>query len=224
VTAPSLIAPAPWSLSGRGFVLIYHFSHAFNARYGFLENYQHQAYKGWLGAVMLVDYESSDVGPYQELLFIPGLFHLGGKPSFSISKIYVSTTESQWNGYNNWGIPKEVASFKVSGNSDSTHFQVLEKGKSEAFFDAQLKTWGPSIPLTSKLLPLSHIIQKKEEELLFTPISVKGTTKTASLQHIQADPLHFPPLQKLKPILCLSVEDFSMQFQPATPVGKTYAN
>jgi len=108
------IAPAPWSLTGRGFVLLYYFPAAFNQQFGFMADYQQAGYKGGLGAVMLVDYNSSDVGPYYELLFIPGLFYLGGKLTFSISKIYVSSYDSLWNGRENWAIPKELAQFKVS--------------------------------------------------------------------------------------------------------------
>lgn len=219
MTTPSIIAPAPWSLNGRGFVLIYHFTHAFNTRYSFMEDYQHDAYRGWMGAVMLVDYESSDVGPYQELLYIPGLFLLGGKLSFSISKIYVSSADSQWNGYNNWGIPKEVAHFTSTESDGSTQVKISKKIGAMPFFRATIDPWGPALPLSTRLLPLSHITQKKEQELLFTDISVNGSGRAARLKQMHADPLHFPPLQELEPMLCLSVEDFLMHFPMAEVVS-----
>ncbi len=216
-----IIAPAPWQLSGNGFVLLYHFPHAFNARYGFIEEYQHRTYRGWMGAVMLVEYESSDVGPYLELLYIPGLFNMGNNYSFSISKIYVSTAESQWNGYTNWGIPKEVANFTFKVTGRENHFQVAKAGADTPFFSASLKPWGFTFPVTSRLLPVSQIIQQKENVLLKTNIFVEGTAKAASLQHIHADPQYFPPIHQLKPVVCLSIEEFKMKFPVAEVVKES---
>ncbi|WP_224995316.1 acetoacetate decarboxylase family protein [Cesiribacter sp. SM1] len=209
--ASTTIAPAPWHLSGRGAVLLYHFTHNFNARYGFMEEYQRQGYLGWLGAVMMVDYTASNVGPYQELLFIPGLFRLGGRWSFSVSKIFVSTEDSMLNGQRNWGIPKELAKFDVKQQAGgSQHFRVSKN--STTFFEASLKTGGFSLPFWSRLLPLTRITQQALQQLLFTRIQVQGHTQFAKLQKITSDEDYFPPLQGLRPLLALSVKDFQMTF------------
>ena len=100
-------------------------------------------YHGGFGVVLVVRYESSDgastvllssttsqraatpavdadtlpslaVGPYDELMIIPGLFSRpgkdGGEPSYAlaITRIYVSTVASVANGRRLWGIPKCV--------------------------------------------------------------------------------------------------------------------
>jgi hypothetical protein len=214
----TVIAPAPWSLKGKGFVLLYHFSHAFNSQYGFMEDWQQQAYRGWLGAVLLVDYEASNVGPYQELLFMPGLFRLGGRLAFSISKIWVSTEASVWNGHTNWGIPKELAQFSIQQTKKgATRFGVKNEGG--FFFDASIMPRGFSIPFTSKLVPAARIIQQKEQQLLLTAISARGRLQPASLQSIYAQPDFFPPVNRLRPLATLSVKDFAMQFPVAELVG-----
>ena len=97
------IAPAPWTLKGNGYIFIYHFPKEFVEKFGFLADYQRLSFKGdFVGTVMLVDYETSAVGPYQELLFVPGRMTFNKKKLFSISKIYVSSDDSVWNGNENW--------------------------------------------------------------------------------------------------------------------------
>lgn len=144
------IAPAPWTLHGDGLVLLAHFPEAFVREHGFLAKYQRDGYRGYIGAVMLVDYHTSGVGPYRELLFIPGLFNLAGQTTFSISKIYVSTRDSVWNGIENWGIPKELADFNLTTLPDGTRvFEVSQRGR--LFFSARAKPWSVRFPVTTKL-------------------------------------------------------------------------
>lgn len=71
------------------------------------------SFVGGYGALMLVDYSESNCGPYRELLLIPGSFRVRDKTLASISRIFVSTTESLASGRRNWGIPKELADFSV---------------------------------------------------------------------------------------------------------------
>lgn len=205
------IAPAPWFLTGNGVVMIYHIPEAFNRQYGFMEAYQQDAYKGGLGAVMLMDYRTSDVGPYQELLFLPALFSLGGKLSFSISKIYVSTKDSVWNGRQNWGIPKEQAPFSSSRQPDGSRlFTVGEE--SNPFFEALVKPHGLHFPFWTRLLPLFRIVQQSPDGLLLTKPRANGKAKLASLEKMITDPAYFPPLEQLKPLLVCSLSEFEMIF------------
>ena len=60
---------------------------------------------------MLLDYSSSDAGPYRELLYIPGRARLRAPrriSGHSISHIYVTTELSRMSGEENWGIPKRL--------------------------------------------------------------------------------------------------------------------
>ncbi|KAL4875707.1 hypothetical protein BJY04DRAFT_154372 [Aspergillus karnatakaensis] len=79
----------------------------------------------WLKGVMIVRYEDTDVGPYDELILIPGRatnpHSKTARSEMRISTIYVSTEASVWNGRRNWNIPKHLAVFTftpVNGNKD----------------------------------------------------------------------------------------------------------
>ena len=91
--------PAPWNLSGKGFIIIYKFS---NNNLKHHSNYLNPgpgfAFKSGFGCIMLVDYNSSNIGAYKEILFIPGKFAIKGDKKYSITKIYVSENDSVVNG------------------------------------------------------------------------------------------------------------------------------
>lgn len=208
---PTTIVPPPWFLTGDGIVLLYHFPEWFNREHGFLAGYQKEGYKGWIGAVMLVNYTASNVGPYQELLYIPGLFDLGGRLTFSISRIFVSRYNSLLNGRENWGIPKELADFYLTEREDGSRgVEVLKDNKS--IFEALIQQGGPRIPVSSRLLPELRLTQMLRSRLLQTSLTVSGHVQLASLRYISADPAFFPPVNQLNPLAVLTVKDFKMKF------------
>lgn len=215
------VAPPPWTLTGNGIVLIAHFPEVFVRAQGFLAPYQQRAYRGWVGAVMLVDYATSPVGPYQELLFIPGLFRFGDTTNFSISKIYVSTEESVWNGRRNWGIPKELADFSFVSNPDGSR-TISVRCSGQLVMTLRAKAWGPRFPITTKLLPGFRVVQEPltanessweaGSGLLLTRPSAMASARLTSLSELLVDPALFPDLSQIKRVVALSVEKFSMTF------------
>lgn len=221
-----LIALPPWTLTGSGVILVAHFPEAFVRAQGFLAPYQQRAYRGWIGTVMLVDYATSPVGPYQELLFIPGLFRFGGRTSFSIPKIYVSTPDSVWNGRRNWGIPKELAEFSVVPNSDGSR-TVSVRCDGQPLLSLRASPWGFRFPITTKLLPGFRIMQEQltanqpnsqpAGKRLLTRPSAAGSARLCSLSELRVNPALFPNLKQLKPLVVLTVENFGMTFPPPEP-------
>lgn len=212
---PTQIAPPPWELAGDGYVFLFRFSKAFVQEQGFLEDYQHSAYQHGLlglGTVMLVDYKTSDVGPYRELLFVPGKFRFNNAPrgTWGISKIYVSSYNSVWNGKENWGIPKELAEFNIR-QINKREEQIEVKSGNEVFFKARLKKRRFSFPVSTKLFPLK-LAQKLREDLVITSLSANGRASFAKLLDIQINSLYFPDFSKAKLIAILSVQDFKMTF------------
>ena len=204
------IAPAPWNLTGTAYIMVYKFSKEFIESNGFLQNYQKDRFLGYVGTVMLVDYKTSGVGPYQELLFIPGMFTFDWKKVFSISKIYVSSKDSVYNGIENWGIPKEYADFDWQQNSDGTE-TISVKLEGNEFFKANFKKGFVSFPLTTSILPLT-IVQKLRRDLFITNPTAKGKATFSKLKSIEVDGSFFPDISKATPLLTMRVKDFEMTF------------
>jgi Acetoacetate decarboxylase (ADC) len=213
-TKPLIIAPAPWTLTGNGIILLYRFSRKWIEENGFLADYQQDSFKGIVGSVMLVDYHTSPVGPYRELLFIPGYFKMGGKNTFSISKIYVSSQESVWNGIENWGIPKELADFTIEQPDERSRVFTASLND-QSFFEATVKRGRFSFPFSSALFPF-NITQRLGQDLLLTKPSAKGKAYFADIQNVKINSNLFPDLSALRPLAALVVEDFEMTFPVPT--------
>jgi hypothetical protein len=209
-----MISP-PWSLTGSGYILIYRFNKEFIKAHGFLADFQKEKFKGGLGVVMLVDYQTSPIGSYHELLFIPGLFSFRNKKVFSISKIYVSTQGSVVNGVENWGIPKEQADFSwmKRTNGDSVSVTVGDTPVLQVDFT---KKWF-RFPLSTSLLPLA-ILQQRRDEMAITQPSSKGIAHFAKAHNMKINSSFFPDLSRLRPIITLKIENFEMEF----PKAKVY--
>lgn len=125
---------------------------------------------GGQGLVQLVSYSESPVGPYDELIYVPGRWkYEHNDPAFRITRIYVSTKESTENGRRNWNIPKQVANFSYrSGPDGTTLFSVsLPSNPDKPFFSASIKP----IPLLSSLsIPTSTTILGKYYSLMQPPL------------------------------------------------------
>jgi hypothetical protein len=238
-----IVAPPPWHLIGDGFIWLFRFPRDFIARNGFLAGWQRARLKSTLGAVMLVDYRETNAGPYRELLFIPGQFELlpsrcagdaglqsgsagangrgRGRASylFSISKIYVSTYDSVWNGIENWGIPKELAGFtRQTHNDGSETFSAMLDG--HTFLSATLAPFGPRFPISSSLVPLS-VAQALRDDLLITHSTAKGSARLCRVRDLHVDAALFPDISRIKPIAVVAVKDFRMTF-PVPEVERGY--
>lgn len=210
-----MVAPAPWTLTGNGLILAAHFPEAFVRAHGFLAPYQQTAYRGWLGMVILADYHTSNVGPYRELMFIPGLFRLGGKTAFSVSKIYVSSQDSINNGRRNWGIPKEYADFAICEQPNGVQqWRVSQEG--EPFFSVEVRPGGLSFPVSTRFLPPFSLIQAADNELLRTAPTATGQGQFATLRHPESVAAHFPDISQGTYLTAVSIQKFTMTFPPAT--------
>ncbi|CUA72733.1 hypothetical protein RSOLAG22IIIB_10270 [Rhizoctonia solani] len=80
-------------------------------------------YKGGLGTLQLTRYYSSPIGPYEELLYIPGKmsYKVGGTSisGLSITRIYVSSFAALLNGRRIWNTPKHLARFEFTPEKPS---------------------------------------------------------------------------------------------------------
>lgn len=204
------IAPAPWNLTGNAYIMVYKFSKSFVEEYGFLADYQRDRFLGYVGTVMLVDYTTSAVGPYRELLLIPGMFTFDWKKVFSITKIYVSSRDSVYNGIENWGIPKEFADFDWVQNANGSE-DISVKVEGKEFFQATFKKGFVSFPLTTAIFPL-NVVQKLRKDLIITHPTAKGKATLATMKSASVDKNFFPDLSKAIPLLTMKVKNFEMTF------------
>ncbi|WP_339868614.1 acetoacetate decarboxylase family protein [uncultured Algoriphagus sp.] len=204
-------APAPWKLKGEGIILIYKFSRKWVEQHGILPEHLKGKFKGGLGYVMLVNYHTSPVGPYKELLFIPGKFTSYRKQA--ITKIYVNTEVSTQNGHVNWGIPKETLPISWENQDGKEVIQVKDGEKT--VFSCEIKAGGISFPLSTSLLPI-ELHQHWDGVDFFTKPSGSGWGKRATIKNLQIDSAFFPNIATQKPLFAVKIEPFRIQFPEAT--------
>lgn len=205
--------PAPWTLRGEGIILLFRFKKSWVDQAANLPEYLQQKFRGGFGYVMLVDYQESPVGPYKELLFIPGKF--GEEKLQSITTIFVDSEASTLNGRANWAIPKQTADFHWQKEKGLDRVDVTLNGK--PVFQASIRSGGISFPMNTGLLPI-RLRQELEDQVLFTQPEGKGWGKLAHMQEVEVDPQLFPDIRGIKPLLALKVSPFTLTFpKPSIP-------
>ncbi|MGE5372767.1 MAG: acetoacetate decarboxylase family protein [Solirubrobacterales bacterium] len=207
--------PAPWKLRGHGYVLVYRFDRSFAVNQTFLTPEHARRFAGGLGAVMLVRYDQSDAGPYDELLMMPGKLAFGSRRWHTISKIYVSTRESVVNGRLNWAIPKELAQFDFAQdgpNRESVTVTVDE----EPVLESRMERFGIPFPVYTRLLPFPLIQEQPGGRLLETVFSGYGIGRLVRIKRLAVNPERFPDISRVKPLLAIRIDGFRMTF----PVAK----
>lgn len=213
------LAPAPWKLKGSGYLLAIRLPAGILDHHSFVPDSLQGSRKGQLAYVMFVDYTGSDVGPYHELLYIPGNFRFSDGRHVSITRIFVSTWESVVNGRNNWGIPKDRCDFNVSYGPREDRIALRAEDGTE-FANLTFRTRRSlRIPVTTRLVPkklrtLGQIMNGREYR--YTPES-SGHIKPATLVQASFNPDYFPDITQGKVVSCIRVTDFNMVF----PVART---
>lgn len=209
------LAPAPWQLQGRGYIALLRFDDGGREQDRFLPpslaGRRLASPYAWL---MFVDYSHSDVGPYHELLFIPGRFPFeDGRRHLSISRIFVSSMASVVNGQRNWGIPKDVADFEVCyGDGGVDRVRVAKDGST--FAELEFRPYPLPLPFPGGLVPaaLRTLGQHRDgQSFLYAP-QASGWLRPARLLRASADPAQFPDLGRARPVLTVAVRDFEMLF------------
>ena len=212
--------PAPWNLEGYGYILLYRFDTNFANKQApdFLKK---KAIPGF-GSVMLVNYETSNCGPYGELLIIPGKYDHHNDKLHTISKIYVSSQDSVNNGRINWGIPKEHAHFNfetLPGRLEKVTITSSGSPDSKPIFEATFKSGRIPFPVNTSLLPFPLVQQYHNKEYR-TTFKGKGTGRLATMVDLTINPEMFPGIDSIKPIAVIQVSPFNITF-PVAHISKT---
>jgi hypothetical protein len=164
-----------------------------------------------LGYVMIVDYHDTPVGPYKELLIIPGKAHFGEYRLGTISKIYVDSIDSMNNGRANWGIPKELTDFKWNQEGKE---HSIEMGSFGPWMIVTLEPGSVPFPIDTRFMPI-HLYQELDGKSFRVNLKGKGTGHFSLIKDLQVDPLFFPDLNKIEPIVSIYVDPFRVTYPAA---------
>lgn len=206
-------AGPPWELTGRGWVLLSRFEPDFYAGCAEIPDHLNERGRGDLGVTMFVDYASSDVGPYKELLCAPRRFRFADRRThWSISTIFVDSEASVVNGRRNWGIPKELATFELDGDEETERIRVTRDGSTvaELTFAA---SW-PKLHVSTLMLPRPWYRFGQELDghtFIFAP-RVRGRVRRGRLVEAEVDDAVFPDIARGKQVACMEVTTFKMRF------------
>lgn len=206
-----LKSPAPWKLKGEAIILIYKFKKEWIESQGNLPRHLIGKFNGGLGFVMLVNYENSPVGPYHEVLFIPGKFRKTKK--LAITKIYTDSEVNTQNGRVNWGIPKETLPIEWEKEKKLDRVKVIKDGV--AVFSAEFETGGISFPVSTALLPM-RLCQTWNKVKYFTRPTGTGIGKLTKIKNLDLNPEYFPDIRGIKPLFAVKVYPFNMRFPEPT--------
>lgn len=206
-----LKSPPPWKLQGEGILLIFKFKEEWVEAEGILPKHLKGKFKGGLGFVMLVNYQHTPVGPYHELLFIPGKFRKTKKQA--ITKIYVDSEVSAKNGQVNWGIPKETLPFEWKKDGNTDRVRVIKDGAT--IFSAEFETGGIPFPVSTTFLPI-RLCQTWNKLKYYTRPTGTGWGKLTKIKSLDLNPEFFPDIRGLSPIMAIKVNPFSIRFPEPT--------
>ncbi len=209
-TIPYQVCPAPWRLKGEGYLLLYRFSDHFLMKEGFISEELRASLWMNIGLVMLVNYQESPVGPYGELLFIPGMFQVNGKYYWHISKIYVSSLDSVMNGRENWGIPKELAQFEFKQLSPASQ-SIKVALNDQVVFSSHFKKSKIGLPLHTSMFPF-QFIQPLDGKHYITHPKGSGKAYFSKMNGVETGEGLFPSIGSQKRLACMHIPDFKLAF------------
>ncbi len=171
---------------------------------------------GRLSYLMFVDYQMSPVGPYRELLLIPGHYRFAdGRLHPSIGRIYVSSAESVTSGQHNWGIPKDRADFRLTREDNRDGVEVSLDGR--VFARLGLRHHGPGLPIPGGLIPEKQrtLGQYRQGQTFLCSPSTSGSAHYARMEEGWADGAQFPEIQQGKVRACVYLSNFKTTFPQA---------
>ncbi|MFP4130425.1 MAG: hypothetical protein ACLFSJ_06765 [Halorhodospira sp.] len=210
------LEPPPWTLTGRGIVLLLRMPPAWVRRHAGLPERLQRHYNGGPGLAMLVAYDDSPVGPYRELLFSPGTCFRERR--HVITRILVDSPASTRSGRANWGIPKETVPIAWSA-ADCRGVERVRVG--DGLLEAALRvSERPALPVSTALWPL-RLYHELEGRAYRVEAHARGRLRRAPVAIERLDPARFPDIRQAPRIAALAAAPFRLTFPAAAiePLG-----
>jgi len=213
----SNIVPAPWKLRGDGYVFMLKLPMPRGRAELFAPTELAEARFGQFGFVMYVEYAASPVGPYRELLFIPGTFRFGARRLPSITKIYVSTQASVDSGQHNWGIPKERGDFDVQDGRDGIK-RITLRVRGTIAVELWLRHGTLALPVTASILPhgMRTLGQVMDGHTYQVSPAGHGLMQRAKVVHAWSEQGMFADLAADRVLTAARFSKFELTFPKAT--------
>ncbi len=209
--------PAPWTLTGEAWIVPQ------LQRAGDVAAYvplgcSIVSWRGWTpGGYVCVDYHTSPVGPYREILFVPALVRRGWQWGFHISHIYVDSAASVAGGRGNWWLPKNLLAFDIKQHGNTTLFRAdytAHPVASGVFTDSE-KT---SLPFNNRLFPL-YLLQARADQLRRSAFWATGRIGVANGALDLHDTALLPWLDHVVRLPLLHVQQFKLRFEAGEDVA-----
>jgi hypothetical protein len=204
--------PAGQRYGGDAYVLLYRLPREVVVTGGFVPRELEASYRGGTGAVLLVDAVTSDAGPCQELLFIPGRFQHEDRGYYSVTRGFVSTAAGQASGCFRLGQPLEIAEFQREQRGNVERVRVEAEGRTVADLAFVAGRFG--LPMTTDFVPAAArtLLQAVNGREVFSTASGSATFRRARCVAATFDGVLFPDLAPFEPRMTLAVKGFDVVF------------
>lgn len=206
-----LKSPPPWKIKGEAILMIFKFNEKWVEQKGNVPKRLQSKFRGGLGFLLLGDYLNTPVGPFRELIFVPGKFYKTRRKV--ITKSFSSTEASTQNGRANWGIPKETLPIQWEREKSRDSVRILKNG--ELIFTAEFNTMAIPFPLSTALFPL-RLCQTWNRLKYFTRLTGFGWGKLIKINKLDLDPHFFPDIRSIAPIVAIKLSALQMTFPDCT--------
>lgn len=182
--------PPPWNLHGDASLIVYR-----------------------RGILAFIRYAGSNVGPYQELLWLAPFRRGPGGRAHRVPRIFVSTQASAWNGRANWGLPKELAVFRVEPLGPRVErVQVSRPGQPIVSFVRSWPDW--ALPFAADRIParLRRLVQTSAGLCFETVPEGRGRFALAPVCELEVNRELLPDAQSSRRQFGICLKQFELCF------------
>ncbi|ANF82943.1 hypothetical protein A3K93_12585 [Acinetobacter sp. NCu2D-2] len=208
----------PWQLQGEGYILNYWISPNFIKEASSF--YIAPSPLGRVVQVILVRYQNSPVGPYDEILILDHPL-LSKRRLSSIPTIYVSTLDSVVHGQHLWGIPKKLADFEWQEQGSQLSCTITYEGQSMQINIDKPKSarrfYMNSHHIPNSMLTIHQAWQGKRYQ--FAPKFRGHLSKIKNVEWHHTDDI-FPDFNKARYLQSFYVPNFNLVFPEAKVMHK----
>ncbi len=207
-----------WELSGSCYIMTFKFPKQYVLD-NFLAEPFRKNYYGNIGTIFLADYQSSNMGPFRELFFVPGKFRFQRRNLQTVSRAFVSTEAAMNNAGQNWGIPKVMADFDlVCPDRESENLKVTVNGV--PVMDIIIRTPESGFPFPVNSFVPKRLVQQSEGKTYFLNLQGRGFGKLGQILKVDVNPALFPNFAFFKHVAIIRVRNFRLKIPAAKTINQ----